>query len=192
MKSYYKYIIGVALVTGGICLVGWRRKVANAAADFLNINEIGNNQGWSNKVFQSMMTNVGWKSGEAWCMYFVKAVYLETFPSRADKINEVLTGSTQQTWKNAKQSDVFNVITDGLAKAGDIVLWQNTSNTANGHAGIVYRKEGRDSGVVVEGNSNYDGAREGQGVVKSDRTLIPGVVSGSLKLLGFLRMKMFI
>lgn len=191
MKTYYKYLIGVGVVTAAFLFISWRRKVLRTAADYIDIQEIGNNQGWSNKKFEEMMKSVGWRSGESWCMYFVKAVFLEAFPGRADKIGKVLNPSTQTSWKNAKESDVFKVITDGNPKPGDIVIWQSTKNAALGHTGIVWKKgTGQDRWVTIEGNSSFDGAREGQGVVKGDRILKPGTVQGTLKVLGFLRLKL--
>lgn len=189
-KKYIKYLIGIGVVTVAFLLLSWRRKAANAAVDFLDVMEIGNNQGWSNKVFEQMMKESGWKTGEAWCMYFAKNVYLLAFPARSEKINSTLTGSTQQSWKNAQTAKGFKVITSGSPKPGDIVIWQNTKNSTLGHAGIVKKNLGNDMYETVEGNSSLDGAREGQGVVKGNRKLIPGYVDGTLKVLGFIRMEL--
>lgn len=193
MKRYGYYIGGVALIVGAFLLISWRRRVANAAAEFIDQQEIGTNQGFADKAFQKMLSEVGWSSGESWCMYFVKAVYLGAFPKRADKINSILNPSTQRSWKNAiNNPDVFKVITDGKPQKGDIVIWQSTKNQALGHSGIVLSK-GKDENkyYVVEGNSDLGGSRDGDGVVKAYRTLVPGTVQGTLKVLGFLRLKTF-
>lgn len=189
-KKYIIYLSAVALVTVGIILIGWRRRAANIAASFIDEAEIGNNAGFSDAAFQQMMQDVGWLGGEAWCMYFAKAVYLKAFPKRADDINRILNGSTQQSWKNAiANPDVFKVITDGKPQKGDIAIYQSTGNPSTGHAALVYQKDSGDTWYTVEGNSGFGGTREGQGVTKGDRLLVPGTVDGDLKLLGFMRMR---
>lgn len=191
MKAYTKYIIGVTVATAAVVLLTWRVKAARVAIDFIGVREIGDNQGWSNKVFEQMMKTVGWKSGEAWCMYLVKAVYMSAFPKRAGKINKVLSGSTQGSWKAAKESDVFKVITTGQPNPGDIVIWQDVRNPSLGHAGIADRRKSGVDWYIIEGNTSLSGVREGQGVMNQVRIMEPGVVQGNLKLLGYLRIKLF-
>lgn len=193
MKTNIKiFIFSTVVLAAGITFFTWRRKSANYVAKFIGISELGNNQGFSNAVFQSMMKNVGWISGEAWCAYLVKAVYLESYPAKADKINSILTGSTQQTWKNAKNNpDLFKVLDqkDSISNVGDIVIWQSTKNTAYGHTGIVFKKTSSFNGYTIEGNTNFKGVADGQGVEKIETELKIGAVRGSLKLLGFIRLK---
>jgi hypothetical protein len=192
MKTYHKYLIGVAIATSVLFVVSWRRRAANAAVDYINVQEIGDNQGWSSKLFQQMIQSVGWKSGEAWCMYFAKAVFMSAYPAKADKINKVLTGSTQGSLQAAEDSSIFKVIREGSPRPGDIVIWQSVSNSSLGHAGIVRKRiSGADMFDVVEGNTSLDGAREGQGVMNHDRKLLVGYVDGTLKVAGYIRMKLF-
>lgn len=189
-KKYAIYLGSIALVATAIILLGWRRRAANTAAEFIDTKEIGNNAGFADSEFEKMMRAIGWQGGEAWCMYFAKSVYLQAFPKKAGDISRILTGSTQGSWKAAKANpDVFKVVTDGPARVGDIVIWQSTSNPSLGHAGIVLKKDSGDSFYTVEGNSGFGGTREGQGVTKSKRMLVPGTVEGGLKLLGFIRLK---
>lgn len=191
MKSYVKYAIGAGvIISGSLILLSWRNKAATLAASFLNEMEIGNNESFANSAFQQMLRNVGWVSGEAWCMYFAKAVYMQAFPKKSDAINSVLTGSTQQSFQNAiRHPELFKVITDGPARKGDIVIWQNTKKPSSGHAGIVLKKTDTDHGEVVEGNAGVSSNGEGQKVTINNRVLLPGTVEGSLKVLGFLRLK---
>lgn len=195
-KNVKIFLISVAIVTSGLLLISWRQKASNLASRYIDVAEIGTNQGFSNATFEKMMKDVGWKGGEAWCMYFVKAIYLKAFPHRALDIVKVLTGSTQTSWENAKKNpDIFKVITDGLPRKGDIIIWQNVNNPSTGHAGIAFQKQGglfdfsNPYWNTIEGNTNLEKAREGQGVMKQTRNLIPGTIEGSLKLLGFLRLK---
>lgn len=191
-KKYLIYsLVATLVLTSTIALVAWRRKAATIAAAFINEMEIGNNSGFADAAFQQMMTDVGWLGGEAWCMYFDKAVYIQAFPKKADIIRQYFTGSTQQTWKNAQaHPEYFKVITDGLPQVGDIIIWQNIKNPSTGHAGIALKKDQNKYYYTVEGNSGLGGTSEGQGVTTQHRLLIPGTVEGSLKLLGFIRMKL--
>jgi hypothetical protein len=189
-KKYAIYLGAIGLGVTAVLLIGWRRRAATVAARFIDQKEIGQNSGFADAAFEKMLRDVGWQGGEAWCMYFAKSVYMQAFPNKADQINRVLTGSTQQSWKNAIDNPgVFRVITDGPARKGDIVIWQSTKNPTLGHAGIVERKKGIDDGITVEGNSGLGDTREGEGVSDKQRELVPGAVMGSLKLLGFIRLR---
>ena len=190
MKTWKLFLISVAIAGSGFALISWRQKAGNLAAKFIDIAEVGDNAGFSNATFQQMMKSVGWKGGEAWCMYFAKSIYLNAFPNKAAEIDKVLTGSTQQSWKNAiAHPELFKVITDGAPQRGDIIIWQSITNPANGHAGIAYKKQKGTTWYTIEGNTSLDKAREGQGIMKQTRTLVPGTIEGGLKLLGFIRLK---
>ena len=72
---------------------------------WVGIKEVGNNAGFSSSVFEQMMKNVGWKSSDQWCMYFAKAIHYESYkdkPNIQEKIKKILTGSTQESFVNAK------------------------------------------------------------------------------------------
>lgn len=194
MKPAHKYALyvgGVAVATAAIIILfNWRKKIVRIAKGYSDIVEIGANAGFTDKEFEKMMREVGWRDGEAWCMYLAKGIYIEAFPKYADEIKRILNGSTQASFANAKNNpDIFEVITDGVAEVGDIVIWQSTTNAANGHAGIVVKKTGTYTGKTVEGNTSLEGAREGQGSEIHDRKLKVGDVMGTLKVKGFIRMK---
>lgn len=193
-SSPFKYIlfgtIGAAILTGSLLLISWRRRAGNLAAQFLNQLELSGNSGFVDQVFQQMLQDVGWLGGEAWCMYFAKAVYIHAFPHKADAIRKILSGSTQASFAAAKQHpETFKVITDGPPMIGDIAIFQNIKDPSKGHAGIVYKHLSDTKYQLVEGNSGLGGTSEGEGVAKNERTLIIGTIDGSLKLIGFLRLK---
>lgn len=182
------FLLSAVVAASALVFISWRRKSANAVAKFIGITEIGNNQGFSNAVFQQMLKTVGWKSGESWCMYLVKAVYLTAYPAREKQIAGILTPSTQQSWKNAMAHPELFIVLDQPADkphVGDIAIWQSTKNASLGHAGIVTKLPG----TTAEGNTSEQGVREGQGVFQMQRKLVPGTTEGTLKLLGFLRLK---
>jgi len=125
-------------------------------------------------------------------MYLAKAVHVETFKKQTNAINKVLNGSTQLSWKNAKNdtSGTYKVITSGKPQKGDIVIWQSVKDPSKGHAGIVINR-GTDTFTTIEGNTNLSGSSEGDKVLKKVRPLQYNktIPNSSLKLLGFIRKK---
>jgi hypothetical protein len=157
---------------------------------WVGINETGANKSFADKVFEDMLKKVGWISGQAWCMYFAKAVHWESFPKDRANIQKILRGGTQKSFNNAKndKTGTYTVITSGQPKLGDIAIWQNLKKPSEGHAGIVIKSFG-DSFETVEGNTNKEGSREGTSVLKKIRPLNYGKTpsKSGLKLLGFIR-----
>jgi len=186
----YKYIIasGVLVVVG--VLLTYRAKAATFAKKWVGVSERGFNASFSNDVFQAMLKNVGWKGGDAWCMYFAKAVHYETFPKDKDKINKILVGSTQKSWDNVSKdtTNTYKLITSGKPKLGDIVIWQRVDDKSKGHAGVVI-KSGIDTFTTVEGNTNSGGSSEGDRVLIKQRPLKYGekMPNSNLRLRGFIR-----
>ena len=164
--------------------------VSNYAMKWLGTEEVGNNNGFANDVFQAMMKKVGWRSGEQWCMYFAKAIHYDTFPKDREKINKILNGSSQLSFANAKNdtSGTYSVVTSGKPRKGDIVIYQHTNNKATGHAGVVVGV-GDTSFTTIEGNTNDKNISDGDLVAKKTRPLAYGkTLSGStLALRGFIR-----
>lgn len=185
-----KYIIASAILVVVGVLLTYRAKAASFAKKWIGVSERGFNASFSNEVFQAMMKNVGWKGGDAWCMYFAKAVHYETFPKDRDKINKILVGNTQQSWRNVEKdtTNTYKLITSGKPKMGDIALWQRVDDANKGHAGIVI-KSGTDTFTAVEGNTNAGGSSEGDKVLVKVRPLKYGekIPNSSLKLRGFIR-----
>ena len=150
----------------------------------------GENVAFTNEVFQQMIKNIGWHSGEAWCMYFAKAVHYDTFKDDRAEINKLFSGSTQLSWQNVKngKSKIYKIITSGKPQMGDIVIWQSQKNKSQGHAGIVTGVEG-DYFTTIEGNTDAGGGSEGEKVWTKKRPLKYGekMPNSSLMLLGFIR-----
>ena len=188
--TFYKVLIGGSIAVGAAIVIGYRYRAAKIAEKWVGITEKGVNASFSNDVFETMMKKVGWRSGESWCMYLAKAIHVETFAKDKDKINKVLTGSTQVSWQNAKKdtSGTYKVVTNGNPQRGDIVIWQHTNDTSKGHAGIVVGRNGN-TFKTIEGNTNNGGSREGDKVLLQTRQLKYNGVEphSTLKLLGFIR-----
>lgn len=147
-------------------------KLTTLFADkWVGIKEIGFNKAFSNEVFQNMLKNVGWNSGEAWCMYFAKAIHYEVYkdkPQVQEKIKKILTGSTQQSFNNAQNDKTGTYTTTTSPKVGDIAIWQNKYDLSKGHAGVVAQVN-RDTITTIEGNTGDRNVSEGDLVAKKQR-----------------------
>jgi hypothetical protein len=197
----------IALIVGGVIgiaslaiFINFRsRKIKRIAKSFKGVEEIGDNQSFSNETLQKMLKEAGWKSGEAWCMYYAKAIYQKALPRLADKIQKELTGSTQGTWNkiNSGDSEIFETITSGKPRVGDIVIWRRLNDSSKGHAAIVTKPRSSkypNGYTTIEGNTNYDPSFQGEGdlVDSLEHELKYGQTNDTykgLKLLGFIRLK---
>lgn len=202
MKTSTKVIIFISSLTA-ISLavfINYRsRRIKRIAKSFEGVEEIGQNQGFTNQTLQNMLEEAGWRGGEAWCMYYAKAIYKKALPKLADKIQKELTGSTQKSWRDVVdgKSEIFEAITSGRPKVGDIAIWQRISDPSKGHAAIVIRPNSSkfpNGYTTIEGNVNYDPSFQGEGdlVDKAEHELKYGETNSTyktLRLRGFLRLK---
>jgi hypothetical protein len=161
------------------------------ANKWVGIKEIGNNQGFSSKVFENMMRVVGWKSTDEWCMYFAKAIHFESYkdkPKVQAKIKKILTGSTQQSFVNAKNDKTGTYTTSNTPKVGDILIWQRSDVNWKGHAGVVTAVK---NGMVetIEGNTDDKDLANGQYVAKKLQKSAVGsrMPNSSLVVRGYIR-----
>ena len=134
--------------------------VRATAASFVGVREKGgNNQGFNDRDLQKMMANVGWKSGYAWCAFFVRAILDEC------GVQNSITGWSPSAYN---KNDV--VFTDGRFyqsfKEGDVLVATFTYSNFRksrfkgiGHTGIVDRI-GEYSIRTIEGNTNEQGMRD--------------------------------
>jgi hypothetical protein len=197
----------ITLIVGGILTVASlaifinnrRRKIKRISKSFQGVEEVGNNQSFSDETLKEMLKDSGWKSGEAWCMYYAKAIYKRALPKLADQIQKDLSGSTQGTWNKIKNGDseIFETVTSGNPRVGDIVIWRRVNDSSKGHAGIVIRPNSSkypNGYTTVEGNTNYDPSFQGEGDLVDilQHELKYGETNDTykgLKLLGFIRLK---
>jgi surface antigen len=161
------------------------------ASKWVGVTEIGENQSFANDVFQGMMKNIGWRSTEAWCMYFAKAIHYEALknnPTEQAKVNKILSGSTQLSYVKAKNDNTNTYTTSTTPKEGDIIIFQNTNDTSKGHAGIVVKVNNNNTVDTIEGNTSDKNIREGDIVARKNRTSVIGKsIGGNLVLRGFIR-----
>lgn len=145
----------------------------------------GKNVGFVDASFQTMMKAVGWKSGEAWCMYYCKLVYMQFFSFDREFLAKHFNGSTSSTLQNVinlnnKGDKRYIFLNTNTPQIGDIICLQ-------GHVGLVQEVISPTIVKTIEGNSNLKGVREGEGVVENNRTLIVGKPSFGQMFKGYIR-----
>ena len=165
-------------------------RFANTWAE--DVQEVGNNLGFTDAEFQDLMQQYGdFRSGEPWCMSFVKMVWTyKTKRKLQADLDRLMTPSTQGTYENFQKDTSGKFIVSKKPKRGSIVIWQQYVNGTpqyKGHAGIVTRV-GKKHFYTIEGNTNSDGSREGYTVSKKKREYKWNVTNG-LRLRGFITIK---
>jgi hypothetical protein len=148
------------------------------------------NKGFTNAAFQSMIKKVGWKSGEAWCAYYVKLVMMQFYSFDRNWLNKNLSGSAAGNFYavqrlNRSGDTRYIIVTTNTPQVGDIVCW---GRAGRGHTGIVTEVINNNKIKSIEGNTSLDGKREGDGVRVLSRTVRVGSNnSEGLVLLGYIR-----
>jgi hypothetical protein len=143
------------------------------------------NVGFVDSSFQAMMKSVGWRGGEAWCMYFCKLVYMQFYSFDREFLAKNFNGSTLLTLQNvinlnARGDRRYVFINTNTPQIADIICLQ-------GHVALVKEIITPTLVKTIEGNTNLQGDREGQGVEELKRTLIVGKASGKKLFKGYIR-----
>jgi surface antigen len=168
-----------------------QRLMANYAVQWVGTQEVGNNNGFANDMFQSMMKTVGWRNSDQWCMYFAKMIHYNSFPNDRSNINKILNGSSQGSFANAT-NDATNtyMTTKENPQVGDIIIFQHKNAPATGHAGVVVKVNNNNTVDTIEGNTSDKNISDGDLVAKKTRTSVVGKsIGGDLVLKGFIRKK---
>ena len=171
-----------------------RNKILEIAYKYEGQKEIGNNTGFENAVFEQKMKAVGFDSGEAWCSLFAELVWCEAYAhfdsTIINRLQNLFSESATKTWLNFKNSRDFKVKSNQDLEPGDLVIWQKYNNGVadwRGHVGIV-TKVAQLFFLTMEGNTNEQGSREGQGVYEKKREY-DFYKNNGLRILGFVKPK---
>lgn len=183
----YLGISGIIIGIGLLFAIRGKRRIVKFSENLVGQTEIAGNAGFTNQQFQQLMEEVGWKPGDAWCVYFAKLSWYNMAPAfLRPKILEKVSGSSHQTWENLKKDPSFEIST--VPKPGDMAIWKlyrNGEPQSSGHAGIVTRL-GYGNFTTIEGNTNPQGGNEGYIVAEKTRPIDYQNKNG-LRLLGFIR-----
>lgn len=163
-----------------------QNKVIDTALGYEGMQEIKGNLGWTSEAFENKMVSVGWASSHAWCAYFAELVWSEVYDLHGytKKFDALFSGSATKTYKQFEAAgwDVGTVPVKGA-----VIIWRSVKGgkpSWKGHAGILI--DFNDSYMTtIEGNTNADGAREGE-VVAKKRRKYTFKVSNGLELVGFI------
>jgi len=198
MKIEKKYWPWIGLSISIIAVSIWQqRRIVRYAKGFLGITEIGDNMGWDDPGFEKKLKGVGWYKGAQWCVYYVKALYADIYPSlktktyKGKKLIDYITGNSQSSYNGLKtlekETGFFKF--SGTPRAGDIVIWQYYDSSGNptnkGHMGVVSLVIG-DRFRTVEGNTSEIGNVE-ETVAKKKHDLGEYLKKKGLRLKGFVR-----
>jgi hypothetical protein len=151
------------------------------------------NAGFVDGVFEGMMKSVGWRTGQEWCMYYCKAVYMQFFSFDRDFLRTNFSGGTIWTPSNIEKLNArgdrrYIFVKENNPQIGDIFIMRSTSRDG-GHAGIVTEVLSNTKVKTIEGNTSLAGVRTGQGVFELERTLDVGKVSkgSTMFFVGYIR-----
>lgn len=149
--------------------------------------ETKSNSGFANKAFQKLMEAAGWYKGAPWCAFFGKAIYKIAFKDQPELlaiVNKCCSGSAKQTFDNFKKDGRFEV--GDTPEPGAIVVWLH-GHGPSGHEGIVSTVDAANNTmVVIEGNTNASGSREGDRVATKYRTVNRGFQAAGLNVYGYI------
>jgi hypothetical protein len=157
---------------------------------FEKVIENTKNAGFVNRNFEKMMRSVGWKTNDAWCMYYCKLVYLTLYSFDMNFILKNFNGSTIRTPQRIKELNRqgdrrYIFIAENKPQVGDIFCLLNKDG-GGGHVGLVTKVINNTTVKTIEGNTSLEGVREGEGVFELERTLSIG--KGKSKIMqGYIR-----
>lgn len=149
------------------------------------------NKGFTDASWEAMMKQVGWVSGQAWCAYFVKLVYMQFFSFDRQWLSKNITGSAAGNMERVialnKMGDkrYIAVLTD-TPQVGDIGV---QGVKGDGHTFIVTQVNSPTSVRTIEGNTNARGSREGDRVLELNRNVSVGKIlkGSSRRFVGYIR-----
>lgn len=182
MKKANKILLPLSFgfVLAAIFLSG--NKILRNARKWLGVQEIGNNAGFNNPIFERKIKAVGFLPGFNYCSFFVKMVLKDAIND--DNIVNLITGSSRTTFENLKISNKVIYFTDWKkAKPGDLVFYKWVNSQWRGHVDI-FNKSYKSGFTTISANSPL--LNGGQGVALRYRASYSLNV-GNFKLLGFIR-----
>lgn len=159
-----------------------QKTVSEIALSYLGEKEVPGNMGFTDKVFEKKMYDVGFRKTYAWCSLFLELCVKEGNPNFYKANEKLFSASATTTYKNFDIAGKTSV----TPKIGCGVIWRH-GNGWQGHAGIVVGFDPvKGTMDTIEGNGNAEGGREGLEVVKKTRKLKTPFSANGLNLVGFL------
>lgn len=173
-------------------MIGINDLILLSATKYIGIKEKPNNYGFYDEEFDKKMELVGFNSGESWCALFAELVWKEAYSQynsfMVAILDKLFSDSAVKTFSNFSKSSMFTI--GKVPEIGSLVVWQkylNGEKSWQGHIGIFTGMIGGKM-LTIEGNTNDNGSREGDGVYKKTRE-INYFNDNGLRLLGFVNPK---
>lgn len=113
------------------------QRIVDKAKAFLaqHITEIQVNKGFTDKVYQKLITGVGWYVGGEWCAFSAILVWQQCLaPEVWAVFKKLASGNSQQMARNCHAHPYWP--TGLIPKVGCIVIWQDGDSTISGHTGL--------------------------------------------------------
>lgn len=168
--------------------------IINKAQHYLGQREKVGNTGFIDESLDKKMRSIGFDDKEAWCSLFAELVWKEAYseymPLMVQKLDVIFSEGAVKTYLNFNKSTDFHLLVTKTPIPGALVFWQKYVNGImdwRGHVGIFTQFEGGKM-ITIEGNTNDNGSRDGDGVYKKNRTL-DYFNNNGLRLLGFVNPK---
>lgn len=155
-------------------LVTYEEKTELAVAisdSFVGIKEKGNNQSFNNKHFERMMLSIGWYRGAPWCAFVLKLIYT------LSDIKTTITGFSPSAYNKKHiiytNGKLYEPIKPGDAGTLSYNKFKKDKNRYKGigHAFIIKETYGKSAIITLEGNTDSDASREGNGFYRKIRPL---------------------
>ena len=172
--------------------------VLEFARNSVGEQEISGNQGFESERFETLMKQVGWQKGQAWCAYFAEACWtVPTYKGKSKYLSEMqrlFSGGAVATYNNFKRKggELFTVSKE--PEEGAVVIWQKHKVVEDtimphwsGHAGIVESIIDENTIECIEGNTNDSGGREGIEVARKVRR-VDFTPKAGLVMKGFIKL----
>ena len=156
----------------------------NAAIQFareqVGKKEFKGNQGFQDKLLDTVMRQVGFENGWAWCALFAEACWAYPMFDGKSKviasISDNFSANAVRTLENFEKDDTGLFVVSKKPKIGSIVIFEKrrsgkpvrTGIWTLGHAGIVETVH-NEKFVAIEGNTYSAGGREGIEVARKNR-----------------------
>lgn len=117
-------------------------------------------------VIDSIVTKAGGSPGSPYCMYFCQFIINKV--AQRLNLNKPLyqSGATQVVWQKTPEKYKLKDPTPGA-----LVFWQSRSNSSRGHVGFVESVNiDKTKFKTIEANTNKKGSREGEGILRQERS----------------------
>lgn len=165
--------------------------VVDIAKSYVGKTELPQNSGFSDKIFEQKMKEVGFVKSHAWCSYFSELAFKEAYQRQWWELEKLFSGSTVQTFNNFKKAK-YKISNKPFV--GALVIWQTQKKgvpQSTGHAGVVVEVIDDTTFRSVEGNTVEDNAsgdeRNGY-IVAIKKRKVKKVING-LQVMGFIHIK---